>query len=113
MRRGNVLVQGKWSMEIHEQRCPQCEGTAVRNLLVLEPGQSQMVYVTCVACDRLVARYVLSSSYDEGQGLESWLRSAGGSARESGRDFLRDFERVKNEVAEGYALARQRLREDG
>jgi hypothetical protein len=98
-------------MEVHIQRCEKCQSTAVTNLLVRESGQPQTVYVKCVSCGEFVARYRLSEYYHHGEGIESWLRSQGSAAPESGRDFLGEFERVKTAANEGFAAANARLEE--
>jgi hypothetical protein len=89
-------------MEVHLQQCQACLSPNMCNLLVREPGQSQMVYVRCADCGELVARYRLREYYHHGKGIESWLHSQDSAASESGRDFLGEFERVKQEAVDGF-----------
>lgn len=98
-------------MEVHIQRCQKCQSTAVTNLLVRESGEPQTVYVKCVSCGELVARYRLREYFHHGKGIESWLRSQGSAAPESGRDFLGEFERVKTAASEGFVAANATLEE--
>jgi hypothetical protein len=98
-------------MEVVLQKCQQCGSQEVRNMLVREPGRAQMVYVRCASCDTLVARYRLLDYYHHGKGLESFLRSAGSAAGESGRDAMTEFQQVQGEAVEGFEQARRILDE--
>lgn len=93
-------------MEVVLQKCQDCGSDEVRNMLVREPGRAQMVYVRCVRCGALVARYRLSDYYHHGKGIESFLKSAGSGLAESGRDALADFNRVREEAMEGFEQAK-------
>lgn len=96
-------------MEVVLQKCQECGSEKVRNMLVREPGRAQMVYVRCAGCGALVARYRLSDYYHHGKGIESFLKSAGSSMEESGRDALADFSRVRDEAVEGFEQAKRLL----
>jgi hypothetical protein len=96
-------------MEVHIQKCHFCRSTEMCNLLVREPGQPQNVYVKCRACGEFVARYRLSEYYHNGKGIDSWLRSLGSAAPENGRDFLGEFERVKQAARFGFETANAQL----
>ena len=98
-------------MEVHTQKCHSCQSTKMSNLLVREPGQSQTVYVKCRACGEFVARYRLTEYYHNGKGIDSWLRSLGSAAPESGRDFLGEFERVEEAALLGFEQASKWLEE--
>lgn len=88
-------------MEIHRQRCQQCNSLDLHNLLVREPGHDQVVYVRCARCEELVARYELSGYYHHGKGFESWLRSRS-FPMESGRDVTAAFQEAKAQALAGY-----------
>lgn len=100
-------------MEVVLQRCQECSSTDVRNMLVREQGRAQMVYVRCAKCDALVARYRLLDYYHHGKGLESFLRSAGSDAGDSGRGAMSEFQAVQGEAVEGFEQARRELGEQG
>ena len=100
-------------MEIHRQRCQQCNSLDVHNILVREVEAPMVVYVRCVQCGQLVARYKLSDYYHHGKGIESFIRSIGGTVEESGRDVLDQFKRSQSASLEGYELALKYLDEHG
>ena len=71
------------------------------------------IYVRCLGCGELVARYRLSEYYHHGKGIESFLRSLGSGAGESGRDYLTQFQRTQTEAVHGYEDALRTLEEQG
>ncbi len=90
-------------MEVHRQQCQNCQSFETRNILVRQGDQKPIVYVRCGTCGELVARYRLSEYYHHGKGSESFLRSRGANAVESGRRMLREFEEIQRESIAGYA----------
>jgi hypothetical protein len=100
-------------MEVHRQRCQSCDSLDMRVILVRDPGQLQTAYVRCRACAELVARYRLRDYYHHGKGIESYLRSKGGTAIESGRRVLEEFEQESKDALAGYGAAVKRLEEEG
>jgi len=100
-------------MEVHRQTCQACGSRELMNVLVREPGKPQVVYASCRKCNQLVARYQLESYYHHGKGSESWLRSRGSAAEESGRRMLRLFEAAKEEAVSGFERAMRELEESG
>lgn len=100
-------------MEVHRQRCQQCQSLDVRNILVREIAAPMAVYVRCAQCGQLVARYKLSEYYHHGKGVESFIRSMGAAAAESGRDVLDQFQRSQSASLEGYQHALEYLNEHG
>lgn len=98
-------------MEVHIQKCQECQSTDVCNMLVSEPGRPQTIYAKCTSCGQLVARFLLSDYYHHGKGIESWLRSLGPAAFESGRDFHDEFSRVQTAALAGFEAACRRLEE--
>jgi hypothetical protein len=98
-------------METHRQQCQACQSFNVRNILVRETGRPPAVYVRCIACGELVARYELSSYYHHGKDIDSWLRSRGPVSVESGRDTLAEFEAIRKQAVEGYEQVLARLDE--
>lgn len=99
-------------MEVHRQQCQACGGHEHQVLLVREAGQSQVVFLRCLQCKALVARYELSAYYHHGRGYESWLASFRGVA-ESGRDLLARFGDVKTQAVQQFEKVMARLRADG
>lgn len=100
-------------MEIHRQQCQLCGSRDVRNILVREPEAPMTIYVRCLGCGTLVARYRLSEYYHHGKGVESFLQSLGSSAGESGRDYLAQFHRIQEEAARGYTEVLRKLEDQG
>lgn len=92
-------------MEVHRQRCQACGGLDHRNLIVRQPGAHQTVYVRCVTCEALVARYELATYYHHGRGLASWMRGVARATLESGRALQQRFEQVVASAEAGYAEA--------
>lgn len=84
-------------MEVHRQRCQACQSIKMTNILVREPGQSQVVLVRCAQCGELVARYDTENYYHHGKGFESWLASYSGD-HESGRDLLKSFNSIRDQT---------------
>ncbi len=72
-----------------------------------------MIYVRCANCGELVARYELSGYYHHGKGLESYLKSRGVDASESGRQWLAQFNEVSEQAAVGYRDALEELQKAG
>ena len=100
-------------MEVRRQRCQACDSLDMRVILVRDPGEPQTVYLRCRSCAELVARYRLRDYYHHGKGIESYLRSQGGSAIESGRRVIEEFEQAREEALEEFGAAVKRLEEDG
>lgn len=99
-------------MEVLHQTCQSCGATELRNLLVREPGRAQMVFVSCARCSEFVARYRLESYYHAGKGIESYLRSLGSGAAESGRQQLDEFHQLEEEATTQYQRALEALEEN-
>jgi RNase P subunit RPR2 len=57
-------------MELHRQQCQKCKSFNMRNILVRNPGEQQMVYVRCVDCHEFVALYKLRDYYHHEKGIE-------------------------------------------
>lgn len=96
-------------MEVNRQRCQACGSHDVRNILARHEGDRTLVFVRCASCSKLVARYELSGYYHHGKGLESYLRGAGASEEESGREWLAEFRATEEEALRGYEEALQAL----
>jgi len=85
-------------LEIHRQTCQKCGCRNMRNLLVREPGESDKVYIQCIECDELVARYVIAPHgyYHHGKGFESYLRGlVRGGDLASAQDLQNEFENIQ------------------
>lgn len=85
----------------------------MRNILVREPGRAQMVFVRCADCGELVARYRLRDYYHHGKDAESFLRSMGSQAVDSGREQLNEFNRVQEESVAAFEEVLEQLRSEG
>lgn len=100
-------------MELHRQQCQNCGSYGMRNILVRQPGALTQVYARCADCGELVALYELSDYYHQGKGLESYLRSRGAGAADSGRRMLAEFREVKENALRGFEAALEQLRREG
>ena len=100
-------------METHRQKCQQCNSTKMCNILVRAPGHSTVIYARCADCKELVAKYSLEDYYHHGKGIESYLRSHGGSEAESGRGIMKSFREAGEDALEGFAAAIENLRQEG
>ena len=100
-------------MEVHRQQCQSCMTMEVRNILAREPNAPTVVYVCCIHCSRLVARYELSDYYHHGKGVESFLRSKATSVEESGRKMVREYDEVRKRAIEGYKKVLEELERQG
>lgn len=100
-------------MEIHRQQCQQCGSRELQNILVHADDAPMTIYVRCLNCGKLVARYRLSEYYHHGKGIESFLRSLGSGAGESGRDYLAEFRRTQEEAVQGYEEVLRTLVDQG
>ena len=67
----------------------------------------------CGKCGELVARYRLSDYYHHGKGLESFLKSVGADASDSGRRHLDAFQEAKEQSLKGYRQVLEHLEEEG
>ena len=83
----------------------------VQNILVRGTDAPMTIYVRCLNCEGLVARYKLSEYYHHGKGMESFLRSHGSAAGESGRDYLAECQKIQDEAVSGYEDVLRRLTE--
>ena len=103
-------------MEVHRQTCQSCGSRKARNILVREEGVNDEVYVQCLDCRELVARYVIAQQgyYHHGKGFESYLRGLNrGGYFESGKDLNIEFERVREECLAEFEEALKKLKELG
>lgn len=97
-------------MNVKRQTCQACNSINLRNILVRN-GRKQVVYVGCLQCEALVARYVLQDYYHHGKGIESYLRAHHASVGDSGRAWLEEFQKSQSDAVEGYEEALKMLRE--
>ena len=90
-------------MEIHIQQCQTCKGREVRNILVRE--SSDVVYVQCLSCKNLVAKYSLQSGgyFHVGKGYESYLRSFERSGKDlSTRNLIENYDDLETGIKEEF-----------
>ena len=99
-------------MEVHRQTCQACGSIDVRDIIVREEGRAQMVFVRCAKCGELVARYRLRDYYHHGKGIDSFLRSMGSEASDSGRHQLGEFSKVQEEALAAYDQVLTQLQEE-
>ncbi len=100
-------------MEVHRQHCQTCDTFETRNIVVRKPNQPLTVYVRCSNCKGLIARYRLQEYYHHGKSAESFFRSRGAVAVESGRRMLNEFKQAEDESLEGFEEAVAYLLEHG
>jgi hypothetical protein len=101
-------------MEIHRQTCQKCGSRKLRNILVRADGSPDKVFVQCLGCKNLVARYIIAQQgyYHHGKGFESYLRGLNrGGYFESGKDIQTQFEEVKEICMEEYSEILKALKE--
>ena len=63
-------------MEIHIQKCQNCNSQNLRNIIYRESGEPDRIYAQCQDCNEFVASYVIAplGYYHHGKGYESFLR---------------------------------------
>ncbi|MDH5541553.1 MAG: hypothetical protein OEY64_01175 [Nitrospinota bacterium] len=101
-------------MEIHRQTCQKCGSREMRNLLARAVGESDKVFVQCVKCGELVARYTIGQGgyYHHGKGYESYLRSLNrGGDYESTRDMNNAFNTIVESCEKEFAEILKHLEE--
>lgn len=87
-------------MEIHVQRCQNCQSETLKNILYREPGELDKVYVQCQNCKEFVASYMVSplGYFHYGKGFASFLRGINRSGEfMSGRRIQKLFDKRKEE----------------
>ncbi len=100
-------------MEVFRQTCQNCGSRQTKNFLVRESTHRPLIYVACSDCKKLVARYRLSEYYHHGRGIESYLRSRGSNAAESGRQVLDEFKGIQTDSIDGFEAVLEFLKEHG
>lgn len=98
-------------MDIRIQECQQCQSPDLENILVREPGRVMSVFVRCQHCRQLVAHYRLNRYYHHGKGIDSFLRGAGLSEEESGREILERFNEAKQTALDGFTRVTEEMNE--
>lgn len=99
-------------MQIEQQQCQECGSPDMRNILLPSHEGPMTVYVRCLVCESLVARYRLSDYYHKGKAMESFLLSLGSRAAESGRNYVAEVQRIQLEAEQGFAEALSELKQD-
>lgn len=99
-------------MQIEQQTCQECGSQDMRNILLPTHEGPMTVYVRCLRCESLVARYRLSDYYHQGKAMESFLLSLGSRAAESGRNYVAEVKRIQLEAEQGFAEALLELNQD-
>lgn len=97
-------------MDVKRQTCQACNGINLRNIIVRD-GRTHLIYVRCVSCKELVARYVLQDYYHHGKGVESYLRAHGATGGDSGGEWLKAFQKSQLDAVKGYQKALEVLEE--
>ncbi|MEM7754469.1 MAG: hypothetical protein AAF297_02420 [Planctomycetota bacterium] len=100
-------------MEVHRQHCQNCGSMDAHNIIVREPGEPTTIFVRCMQCHELVARYQLRDYLHHGKDIESFIRSHGALSRESARDILRAFEEASEKSQKDFQRALAALHEEG
>lgn len=99
-------------MEVHRQKCQNCESLEHNNLIVRQPGKPQTILVRCAKCQDLVAAYQLDTYYHHGKGFESWLANLK-AHRESGRDLMKEFQETQQRNLKLYKDVLETLHSEG
>ena len=99
-------------MELHIQQCQNCQSRELRNVLVRETND--VVYVQCIACESLVARYILDNTdgyFHLGKGYESYLRAQErGGMSLSTRNMVDEFQNKEEKILEEFDEVKEELR---
>ena len=105
-------------MEIHIQKCQNCNSSNLRNIIYRESGEPDRIYAQCNDCHSFVASYVIAplGYYHHGKGYESFLRGihrSGGFM--SGRKIKDKFiaRKYNEEKAFEEALKNLKMKEEG
>jgi hypothetical protein len=86
-------------MEIHVQRCQNCQSDNLKNIICRSSGEPDRVYVQCHDCKDFVASYVIAplGYFHNGKGYESFLRGVHRSGEfMSGRNIKQLYINRKN-----------------
>ena len=100
-------------MEIHIQRCQNCQSTDLRNIIYREAGEPDRIYAQCMNCDEFVASYVIAPMgyYHHGKGYESFLRGVNRSGGfMSGRKVKEKFIKRKYDEEKAFDEAIENLK---
>ncbi|KAA3640029.1 MAG: hypothetical protein DWQ02_02685 [Bacteroidetes bacterium] len=100
-------------MEIHLQRCQNCQSDEVRNILYRQEGERDRVFVQCAKCNEFVASYKIGPMgyYHHGKGYESFLRGLHRSGEfASGRKMAQLYSQRKEEESQMFSRALDLLR---
>jgi hypothetical protein len=100
-------------MEIHLQRCQNCQSDTMKNILYRQEGERDRVFVQCANCNEFVASYKLGPMgyYHHGKGYDSFLRGLHRSGDfASGRNMANLFSKTKDEETAMFSRALDLLR---
>ena len=103
-------------MDIRRQACQNCASRKLRNLLIREDGSPDKIYVQCLECSGLVARYIVAQQgyYHHGKDFESYLRGLNrGENFDSGKNVQAHFEEVKETALAEFEAVLKKLEETG
>ena len=105
-------IPERTDLQVHRQRCQNCQSIDVRDIIVRETGKPMVVYVRCARCGELVASYELQRYYHHGKGIESYLRNHGVGAADSGHAWLAEFQKIQAEAEAGFQAALKKLSDE-
>ena len=89
----------------------------MKNIFAQLPGESDKVYIECVQCQELVARYTIARNgyFHQGQEYHSYLRGINrGSAYESAKDLQEGYSKIQEACqAEYEQIKKEQAKEAG
>ncbi len=87
-------------MELHVQRCQNCDSVHLKNILFRENGEPDRVYVQCQKCNEFVASYEIAplGYFHFGKGYESFLRGVVRSGEFSSGRNLNELFNLRRET---------------
>lgn len=100
-------------MEVHIQKCQNCQSEKLKNILYRESGEPDRVFVECHDCRMFVASYVIAPMgyFHNGKGFESFLRGVNRSGEfMSGREVRKLFLERKDLELEAFEYVKEKLR---
>jgi hypothetical protein len=100
-------------MEIHIQKCQNCQSDRLQNILCRGSGEPDRVFVECHDCNTFVASYVIAPMgyFHNEEGFESFLRGINRSGEfMSGRRIQKIFVERKNLEIEAFKKVKEKLR---
>jgi len=96
----------EFEVKSKREHCPDCDGVAVQNHVLMRPGRDVAVFVECASCGAFVARYTLKA-YTGNDPYLSFLRLMRQRRMASGSQARATAESYQEELREEFRLAKE------